>query len=137
MKFFRGVGGILNSVGEGLAKSAVNLTSSLVAKKFPKTGEYMKDVGNSVIKSSQKVIHNTSHFADGSARAIYGAVTKEEAHLKEGLKDVKVSVSNTAKGIGNGFVYTGKSVGETIQGVLNNDKSQAVEGLKNSARLVP
>lgn len=131
MKLFRGVGKAVNTAGGGVARGAVRLSGHLIGKKFPKTGEYVKDVGESVIRSSQTVIGNTAHFADGSAEALAGAISKDKARMHEGWSDIKASSVNTAKGIGNGLVFTGKSVGQTVQGAVRKNEAQFVGGLKN------
>jgi hypothetical protein len=52
-------------------KSGVDVAGNIVATKFPKTGEYMKEVGHSVVNSSKAVIENTTNFADGAVNGIY------------------------------------------------------------------
>ena len=125
----------VNIIGGGLVKGGVNVASSIVATKFPKTGAYMKEVGNSVVDSSRTVITNTTRFADGAVNGVYGTVTKDSTRKKEGWGDVKTSSANTAKGIVGGAVYTGKSVGQTFKGVMNKDGEQITEGLKNIGKV--
>jgi hypothetical protein len=62
-------------------------------------------------------------------------VTKDSSRAEEGWDDVKTSSVNTAKGIGGGLVFTGKSVGQTVQGVMNKDEAQIVDGLKNIGKV--
>ncbi|QNK87233.1 HNH endonuclease [Sporosarcina sp. resist] len=135
MKFFRKVGQGVNLIGGGIVKGGVNVASSIVGTKFPKTGAYMKEVGDTVVHSSRTVITNTAHFADGATNGIYGSVRKDPVRMGEGWGDVKTSSVNTAKGIGGGLVYTLKSVGQTFQGVINKDGDQITEGLKNIGKV--
>lgn len=135
MKFFRTIGSGVNVVGGGLVKGGVHLLGSAVEKKFPKTGEYIKEVGDTVVHSSQTVLSNTSHFADGATNGLYGVVTKNQSRKEDGWDDVKQSTVKTAKGIGGGLVYTGKSVGQTFTGVMNKDNVQIVEGAKNLGKV--
>lgn len=135
VKLFRRVGQGVNHIGGGIVKSGVSVASSVVSTKFPKTGAYIKDVGDSVVHSSRTVIKNTAHFADGATNGLYGAVTKNAARKEEGWSDVKNASVNTGKGIVGGLVYTGKSVGQTVQGVINKDGEQITEGLKNIGKV--
>jgi hypothetical protein len=135
LKIFRKVGQGINLVGGGIVKGGVNITSSIVSTKFPKTGEYMKEVGDSVVDSSRTVIANTAHFADGAVNGTYGAVTKNPSRMEEGWDDVKTSSVNTVKGIKGGLVFTGKSVGQTVQGAMTRDRGQLTQGLKNIGKV--
>lgn len=136
MKFFRRVGQGVNVIGGGLVKGGVQVASSVVATKFPKAGIYMKEVGDSVVHSSRTVITNTSHFVDGTVNGVYGVVVKDAARAEEGWSDIKEASTNTAKGIIGGVVYTGKSIGQTVQGVVKQDHEQMVDGLKNIGKVV-
>lgn len=135
MKLFRTVGSVVNTVGGGVVKTGVHLTGSAIGKKFPKTGEYIKEVGDTVVYSSRKAIANTAHFADGAATGVYGVVTKDEEKRLEGWEDVKTASVHTAKGIAGGVVYTGKSVGQTVSGVIHQDREQWEEGLKKVGKV--
>lgn len=135
MKVFRTIGKGVNAVGGGLVKGGVHLTGSLVGNKFPNAGTYIKDVGDTVVHSSRTVIENTTHFADGAANGLYGAVTKDERRKSEGWEDVKTATTRTAKGIGGGIVFTGKSVGQTVSGIVQKDHVQFKDGLKNLGKV--
>ncbi|MDW0116174.1 HNH endonuclease [Sporosarcina thermotolerans] len=135
MKVFRTVGNGVNLIAGGIVKGGVHVTSSIVSTKFPKTGAYLKEVGNSVVDSSAKVISNTAHFADGAANGIYGAVTKDPRRLEEGWDDIKSSSKNTVKGIGSGIVYTGSALGQTLKGAAFQDKELVIEGIKKVGKV--
>ncbi|MFD1926883.1 HNH endonuclease [Sporosarcina siberiensis] len=131
MKLFSMIGTGVNTIGGGIVKAGVNLTGTLVSTKFPKTGDYIKEVGHTVVMSSTKVISNTAQFADGTATGAYGVFTKDEEKKSEGWADMKGASVNTAKGIVGGVVYTGKSVGQTVNGVIRQDRDQWTGGLQN------
>ncbi|MEK5071439.1 HNH endonuclease [Sporosarcina sp. FSL K6-1508] len=135
MEFFRNVGRGVNVIGGGVVESGVNIASSIVGATFPNAGAYMKEVGDTVVHSSRTVITNTSQFADGAATGIYGVVAKDGSKAEEGWHDVKEASSKTAKGMIGGVVYTGKSIGQTVQGVVAQDREQVVEGLKNVGKV--
>ncbi|MCG7344020.1 HNH endonuclease [Sporosarcina sp. ACRSL] len=135
MKLFRTVGKGINQIGGGIAKGGVNVASALVSTKFPKTGDYLKDVGNSVVDSSRHVIANTAHFADGAVNGLYGTVTKDPGRMSEGWNDIKTSSVNTAKGIGGGLAYTGSALGQTFKGAALQDKELLVEGAKKVGKV--
>ncbi|MCM3636566.1 HNH endonuclease [Sporosarcina luteola] len=135
MKIFRTVGKGINQIGGGIAKGGVHIASSIVSTKFPKTGDYLKDVGNSVVDSSRHVIENTAHFADGTVNGIYGTITKNPKRMSEGWDDIKTSSVNTAKGIGGGLVYTGSALGQTFKGAALQDKELVVEGAKKVGKV--
>ncbi|WP_153722633.1 HNH endonuclease [Sporosarcina cascadiensis] len=122
-------------MGGGIVKTEVHLTGTAVGKKFPETGKYIKEVGDTVVHSSQTVIKNTAHFADGAVTGAYGAVKKDEDKLAEGWDDVKSAASSTAKGMVGGVVFTGKSIGQTVTGVMRQDREQWVDGLKNVGKV--
>ncbi|MDN4609178.1 HNH endonuclease [Sporosarcina highlanderae] len=135
MKVFRTVGNGVNLIAGGIIKGGVHVASSIVSTKSPEIGAYIKDVGNSVVDSSAKVISNTAHFADGAANGIYGAVTKDPKRLGEGWDDIKASSKNTVKGIGNGIVYTGEALGQTIKGAAFQDKELIIQGMKKVGKV--
>lgn len=135
MKIFSKIGKGINTVGGEIVKGGVNVTGSLIATKFPKAGEYVKEVGHTVVDSSKNVIKNVSQFADGTTNMAYGAITKNPAHLDDGWSDIKSSSTNTAKGIGNGLLYTGKSIGQTAKGAYYKDPEQLEQGLRNLGKV--
>lgn len=135
MKIFRTVGKGINQIGGGIVKGGVNVASAVVSTKFPKTGDYLREVGYSVVDSSRHVITNTAHFADGTVNGIYGTVTKDPERMSEGWNDIKTSSVNTAKGIGGGLVYTGTALGETLKGVAFKDKEQLIKGMKKVGKV--
>ncbi|MCM3709183.1 HNH endonuclease [Sporosarcina luteola] len=135
MKIFHTVGQGINNIGGGIAKGGVNVASAIVATKFPRTGDYLKEVGNSVVDSSRHVIKNTAQFADGAVNGLYGAVTKDPGKMSEGWEDIKTSSVNTVKGIGGGLVYTGTALGQTLKGAAFQDKDQLVEGIKKVGKV--
>ena len=135
MEFFRNVGHGVNVIGGGVVEGGVNIACSIVGTKFPKAGAYMREVGDTVVHSSRTVISNTSQFADGAAIGIYGVVAKDGSKAEEGWHDVKEASSKTAKGMIGGVVYTGKSIGQTVQGVVAQDREQVVEGVKNIGKV--
>lgn len=135
MKLFRKVGSAVNKVGGGIVKSGVNLAGSAVEKKFPETGKYIKEVGETVVNSSSIVIENTTHFADGAANGIYGLAKKDKEKQLTGWEDMKTASTKTVKGVAGGAMYVGKSVGQTVSGVIDQDSDQWKEGLKNLGKV--
>lgn len=135
LKIFSKIGQGINVVGGGLFKGGVNVTSSLISTKFPKTGEYIKEVGHTVVDSSKIAIKNVSQFADGTTNMARGAITKNPTHLSDGWEDIKTSSKNTASGIGSGLVYTGKSIGQTAKGAYYKDSNQLEQGLRNMGKV--
>ncbi len=135
MKIFSKIGQGINVVGGSLVEGGVNVTSSLISTRFPKTGEYVKEVGHTVVDSSKIAITNVSQFADGTANLARGAITKNSDHLEDGWDDIKTSSKNTATGIGNGLVYTGKSIGQTAKGAYYKDPKQLEQGLRNMGKV--
>lgn len=131
MKVFRKIATGVNTVGGGIVNTGVKVTGDTISKKFPKTGKYIKDVGDTVVHSSKTVIANTAHFADGAATSMYGVIKKDEVIRDEGWEDVKSATTNTAKGMMGGVIFTGKSVGQTITGVARQDQEQWMTGIKN------
>ncbi len=123
-------------VGGGIVKTGVHLTGDLIGTKFPEAGKYIKEVGDTVVHSSQTVISNAGQFADGTATGIYGLVTKDGGKSEEGWEDVKTATSNTAKGLVSGVVYTGKSIGQTVQGAVQQDREMVIDGLKKVGKAV-
>ena len=98
----------MNTVGGGAIKLGLNITGTIISTKLPKTGQYIKEVGNTVVDSSKAVISNTSQFADGAIQIAYGAVKKNSVHLERGWGDIKSSSIKTGKGIGSGLSFAGK-----------------------------
>ncbi|WOV85017.1 hypothetical protein PGH26_03555 [Sporosarcina jeotgali] len=96
----------------------MNLAGAVVGSKFPEAGAYIKEVGDTVVHSSRKVISNVTLFADCTMTGVYGVVAKDTVKKSEGWKDVKTASVDTAKGVISGVVYTGKSVGQTVSGVM-------------------
>ena len=125
----------MNAVGGGAVKIGVNVTGTIISTKLPETGQYIKEVGNTVVDSSKAVISNATQFADGAVQTTYGAVRKDSMHMEEGWKNIKTSSIKTGKGIVGGISYAGKSVGQTVQGIRNQDKSQVIEGLKSVGKV--
>lgn len=136
MKVFTKIGQGVNLVGGGIVKTGFHLTGGLIETKFPKSGRYIKEVGNTVVHSSQSVISNVSQFADGTATGIYGVATKDGLKSEEGWDDVKTATSNTTKGLVNGVVYTGKSIGQTVKGAIQQDNEMMLGGLGNVGKAV-
>lgn len=135
MKIFSKIGQGINVVGGSLVKGGVNVTSSLISTKFPKTGEYVKEVGHTVVDSSKAAIKNVGQFADGTTNMARGAITKNPSHLSDGWGDIKNSSKNTATGLGNGLLYTGKSIGQTAKGAYYKDPKQLEQGLRNMGKV--
>ena len=104
----------MNTVDGGVAKSGVNMLSKAVCSKNEKLGEYIGEVGNSVIEASKTAVDSVGQFADGAVQGTYGVLKKSDYHKQQGLADIKDSTGRTVKGIGAGIVYTVKSAGLTI-----------------------
>lgn len=136
MKVFQRIGKVVNTIGGSAVSMGVNATGNLVSTKLPKTGEYIKDVGNTVVNSSKAVIANTAQFADGAVQTSYGAVRKDPVHLTEGWNNIKTSTLKTGKGIGGGLKFAGESIGQSVIGIRNQDSEQIIGGLKNVGKVV-
>lgn len=135
MKIFRTVSSVVNQVGGGVVKAGVNVTGSIVGTKFPNAGDYIKEVGDTVVESSRTVISNAGQFADGASYGVYGAIKKDRSKMDEGWDDVKAASTKTAKGVVGGLTFTGKSVGQTVQGAVTGDREKTITGLKNVGKV--
>lgn len=135
MGVIRGLGKVVNTVAGGAAKSGVNMLSKAVASKNEKLGEYIGEVGNSVIEASKTAVDSVGQFADGTVQGTYGVLKKSDYHKQQGLADIKDSTGRTVKGVGAGIAYTVKSAGLTIHGLKNKDKEQIISGLKNIGKV--
>ncbi|MGG3799527.1 HNH endonuclease [Metabacillus fastidiosus] len=135
MVVFRGIGRVVNMVAGGAAKSGVEMVSKAVSTKNEKLGQYIGDVGNTVIDASKGAIDSVTQFADGTVRGTYGLVKKDEYHKQQGWIDIKDSAGRTVKGIGSSITYTVKSAGITLDGLKNKDKEQILQGVMNLGKV--
>lgn len=129
IRLFQNTAKCIKVIGSG-AKFGIGLTGKIVSLKYPKTGEYVNEVGSAFINSAVSVIDNTAVFTDGAIQLTYGAAKKDAKHLSNGKENVKTSVVNTGKGLSRGLIFTGTSTAQTIIGALTRDKSRFVEGIK-------
>lgn len=136
MVVFRKFGKVVNTVVGGTAKGGVKIVSKAVSKKNASLGDYLNDVGNSVIDASKGAVDSVSQFADGTVRGTYGLVKKNDDHKNQGWNDMKDSTSRTVRGLGSGIKYTVKSTGITIEGLKNNNREQILLGMKNLGKVV-
>lgn len=127
---FRSVGKGIGMVGGGVIGGAVKIAGKGVGTKFPKTGEWMGEVGNGVYTASKTIMDNTGQFVDGVARGGYGIVKGDAYHKEEAWSDVKDSTGRTVKGIGKTVKYTADGAKGAYTGYRDGDKEQALEGLK-------
>ncbi|PKG22963.1 HNH endonuclease [Niallia nealsonii] len=135
MGIIRGLGKVVNTVVGDTAKSGVNILSKAVSSKNGKLGEYIGEVGNSVIEASKTAVDSVGQFADGAVQGTYGMLKQNDYHKQQGWADIKDSTGRTVKGIGSGIIYTVKSGAITINGVKNKDKEQIICGLKNIGKV--
>ena len=135
MGIVRGFSKVVNKVAGGAAKGGVKIISKAVSTKNEKVGEYIGDVGNSVIEASQGAIDSVSQLADGTIQGTYGLLRRNEYHKQQGWTDIKDATGRTVKGIGTGITYTVKSAGITVSGLKNKDRDQLLHGLKNLGKV--
>ncbi len=135
MGVVRGFSKVVNKVAGGAAKSGVKIISKAVSTKNEKLGEYIGEVGNSVIEASKGAVDSVSQFADGTIQGTYGLLRKNEYYKQQGWADIKDSTGRTVKGIGSGITYTVKSAGITVNGLKNKDRDQILHGLKNIGKV--
>lgn len=135
MVTLRGIGKTVNKVGGGIAQKGVDALSRAVASKNEKLGDYLGEVGTSVIEGSKSAIDSVGQFGDGVIRGAYGAATKDENLKKQGWHDMKDSTVRTVKGIGTGIHYTVKSAGLTLKGLQEHDREQVLQGVKNLGKV--
>jgi hypothetical protein len=136
MVVFQKLGKVLNNVGGDIAKGGVKVVSKVVSSKNNQLGEYIGEVGESIIDASKGAVENLTKFADGTIQGTYGVIKKDQHHKQQGWANIKESTVTTAKGIGTGFVYTVKSTGITLKGLKNKDKEQILAGVKNLGKVV-
>ena len=135
MGIVRGFSKAVNKVAGGAAKGGVKIISKAVSTKNEKLGEYIGEVGNSVIEASKGAVDSVSQFADGAIQGTYGLLRKNEYHKQQGWADIKDSTGRTVKGISSGITYTVKSAGITVSGLKNKDRNQILHGLKNIGKV--
>lgn len=135
MVVFRKVGNLVNGTVGEVAKIGVKLVSKAVSNKNENVGQYIGEVGNTIIDASKGAIDNVAQFSDGAIRSGYGFLSKDEYHKQLGLYDLKDSLTKTIKGIGSSLKYVMKSTGITINAIWNNDRQQIAEGLKNLGKI--
>ncbi|MHC0037592.1 HNH endonuclease [Pseudoneobacillus sp. C159] len=135
MVIFRKVSKFVNeTVGEA-AKAGVHAASKLVATKNEKLGEYLDDVGTTVVEASKATLDTVGQFTDGAVRGGIGLIKKDHYHLQRGWHDMKDSTGRTVKGMGSGILYTAKSAGITVRALRDNDREQLIHGLKNLGKV--
>ncbi|MFB5285320.1 HNH endonuclease [Peribacillus sp. Hz7] len=135
MGVIRGLGKAVNKVAGGAATGGVKIISKAVSSKNEKLGEYINEVGHSVIEASKSAVDSVGQFADGTIQGTYGVLKKSEYHKQQGWADIKDSTGRTVKGIGLGITYTVKSAGITVSGLKNKDRDQILHGLKNIGKV--
>jgi hypothetical protein len=135
MVVFRKLGKLVNdTVGEA-AKGGIDIVSKAVSSKNEKLGQYIGEVGTSVVEASKGAVDTLTQFTDGAVRSGYGHLKKDEYQKKLGWYDLKDSTGRTIKGIGSSITYTVKSAGITINGLRNNDREQTLQGLMNLGKV--
>ncbi|OZM56437.1 hypothetical protein CIB95_11725 [Lottiidibacillus patelloidae] len=135
MFIFRKVGKITNSVVGGAAEGGVNLFSKVVSTKNDKVGNYINEVGTSVINASKSAVDSVGQFADGAVRTSYGAWKKDDSIKQQGWSEMKDSTVRTVRGIGTSVKYTFHNGKVVYRGLRTNDRGQIVEGLKNLGKV--
>lgn len=106
-----------------------------MSSKNENVGQYIGEVGNTIIDASKGAIDSVAQFSDGAVRSGYGFLTKDEYQKQLGMFDLKDSTTRTVKGIGSSLKYVVKSTGITVKTLKNNDRQQIVEGLKNLGKV--
>ncbi len=135
MRVMRGFGKVVNTVVGGTAKGGVKVISKAVSSKHESTGQYIDELGNTVIDASKGAVDSITQFADGAVQGGYGVVKKDDYHKRQGWDDIKDSTGRTVKGIGSGITYTVKSGGITLRGLQNKDREQILYGVKNLGKV--
>ncbi|MFE8699757.1 HNH endonuclease [Cytobacillus sp. FJAT-54145] len=136
MAIFRNIGKVTNTVVGGAAKGGVKLVSKAVSTKNKELGQYIGEVGNTVIDASKGAVDTVGQLADGVARGGYGLLKNNDSSKQQGWYDIKDSTGRTVKGIGSSIKYTVKSAGITANGLKNKDKEQILKGVKNLGKVV-
>ncbi|MBD8013388.1 HNH endonuclease [Planococcus wigleyi] len=124
------VGGTAKILGKA-ANGLVGETGKLLSKRSPEAGEFLSDIGTSVINASVASIDTFSQFADGGIQTVYGAATKNKDTVQAGYEEMKAPISRTAMGIGKTVKYSVQNVSKTAGGLISGNIVEAKEGGKN------
>lgn len=136
MVVFRSAGKVIGTVGGGLLGGSVKLIGKAVGSKHQGAGKWMEEVGDATQKASVYALDNAGRFLDGAVKGTYGLIKDDSYYKETGLSDLKVSTSRTMKGIGSTITYTATNAGETIRGISQGNKKQAINGLKSIGKVV-
>jgi hypothetical protein len=135
MVIFRKVSKLVNATVGEAAKVGVHAASKLVATKNEKLGEYLDDVGTTVVEASKAALDTVGQFSDGAVRGSYGLIKKDDYNKQLGWHDMKDSTGRTVKGFGSGILYTAKSAGITYRALRDHNREQLIVGLKNLGKV--
>ncbi|MCQ6264717.1 HNH endonuclease [Fictibacillus sp. WQ 8-8] len=128
--------GTIRKISKGFGQASggfIGGTVKYTGKKL--NNEWVQEVGESIITASASAMDNAGQMIDGTAKGLYGLVTKDKKYQQEGLDDLKDSAKRTVKGIGSTLIYTAQNAGTTVKGMASGNNGQTLQGLKNLGKV--
>lgn len=129
--------GNIKKMGGFLGKALGTVTGEpikFIGKKFE--NEYIQEIGEGVKQASNSTGHLAGSLAEGAWNTSSGLINKDEAKHEEGLRELKGTATQTAKGIGNTIKQTAVNGKDVLEGAALQDKNQVMKGLKGIGKTI-
>lgn len=127
----------IKRTGSFLGKVAGTITGEpikFIGKKF--NSEYIQEIGDGIKKATTNTGVTIGSIAEGTWNAASGLINKDEDKREEGMKELKNTAIQTAKGMGHSIKGTYINGKDVVQGVVTNDKDQLIRGAKGIGKTV-
>lgn len=123
--------GKIKKLGSLLGKGIGTVTGEPIkylGKKM--NNDFVQDIGEGVKQATSNSGKIVGGFAEGAWQTTDGLIHKDEAKRDEGLRELKGTTVQTAKGIGGALKNTALSGKDVVEGAVTKDKEKMLTGAK-------
>lgn len=125
MRFFKDLGGMAGTVFGAVTGGATYLVGDIIGSDF------IKEIGEDVYKASSNAGKMIGQAADGVVEVAGGIISANEHSVNKGFQELGDAVSTTAQGLCNGVANIASNGANVVQGVLDGNQDQILQGAKN------
>jgi len=124
MSFLRDLGQLTGQVSGRVVGGSVRVVGELAGSSF------VKEIGDSVERASEKVGRTAGEFAGGVYDTAAGTVTGDKGRQNIGLHDMGQALEDTGRGIVHSAQYAYESGKQVVEGLQEEDRAKLRSGAK-------
>ncbi|MGG1400178.1 HNH endonuclease [Bacillus salipaludis] len=128
---------VIKKTGSFLGEVVGTITGEpikFIGKKL--NNDYIQEIGDGVKKATTNTGVTIGSIAEGTWNTASGLINKDENKRDEGIKELKNTTIQTAKGMGQSLKSTYINGKDVVQGVVTNNKDQLIKGAKGIGKTV-